>query len=105
MHKNLHQVRFCNKIKVGDIAIIKNPARKRQHWKIGRVLELIPGSDGNVRAVKLFRGDEHYRTNPQIVIHAIDHLYPLELSLTHNHVTAADSLSIDLDNIIVFERY
>ena len=48
LHRDLHQVHFQNKIQVDDIVLIKNPASKRQHWKLGRVLELILGDDGNV---------------------------------------------------------
>ena len=104
LHKNLHQTNFVNRIKVGDIVLIKNPAKKIQHWKLGKILELIPGSDGIVRAVKVFRGDEHYKTNPQIVIHAIKHLYPLELAITHDHVADADILDVDLDNVPVIDE-
>ena len=66
LHKNLHQIDFSNKVKIDDIVLIKNPAKARKFWKLGRVLELIPGSDGIVRAVKLFKGDKHYLTNPKI---------------------------------------
>ena len=45
---------------------------------------MIPGSDGLVRLVKLFKGDENYRENPKIVIHSSKHLIPLELSVTHD---------------------
>ena len=37
-----------------------------------------------------------YRTNPQIVIHAIKHLCPLELSLIHD--IKESELSIELDD-------
>ena len=77
LHKNLHQTNFVNRIRVGDYVLIKNPSKKRQHWTLGKVLEFFLGSDGNVWVVKVFRGDEHYKTNPQIVIHAIKQLYPL----------------------------
>ena len=46
---------------------------------------MIPGNDGLVRAVKLVKGDEHWRENPlQIVIHSLKYLFPLELSVTHD---------------------
>ena len=89
---------------MGDIVLIKNPAKKRQHWKLGKVLELIPGSDGNVRAVKIFRGDENYKTNPQIVIHAIKHLYPLELAISHDHVADTSTMDIDLEGVTVIDE-
>ena len=95
----MHQEKFKNRLRVGDIVLIKNPAKKRQHWKFGKVLELTPGSDGNVRIVKIFRGDENYKSNPQTVIHAIKHLYPLELAISHNHVADTSTMDIDLNNV------
>ena len=101
LHKDLHQIKFENKVKIGDIVLIKNPAKKRQHWRLGKILELIPGSDGIVRAVKLFKADSDYIANPQVVIHSIKHLYPLELSLTHN--VDETELSVD-DNVEVVDE-
>ena len=89
---------------MGDIVLIKNPAKKRQHWTLGKILELIQGSDGNVRAVKIFRGDAGYRTNPQIVLHAVKHLYPLELAITHDHVADTPSMEIDLEGVSVIDE-
>ena len=83
LYKNLHQEKFSSRLRVGDIVLVKNPAKKRQHWKLGKILELIPGSDGNVRTVKIFRGDEGYRTNPQVVLHAVKHLYHMIMWPTH----------------------
>ena len=42
------------------------------------MLELVRGHDDKVRSVKLKRGDG------VVIHHSINHLYPLELSLTHN---------------------
>ena len=104
LYKNLHQEKFSSRLRVGDIVLIKNPAKKRQHWKLGKILELIQGSDGNVRAVKIFRGDESYRTNPQIVLHAVKHLYPLEIAITHDHVADISSMDIDLEGVSVIDE-
>ena len=103
LHKNLHQVDFANKIKINDIVLIRNPAKNRKYWKLGKVLELYPGSDGIVRAVKVFRGDEHYRTHPQIVIHSLKHLYPLELSFTHDHVSKDMPMPENILDVVVDE--
>ena len=37
LHKNLHQVDFSNKIKVNDIVLIRNPAKRRKYWKLDKV--------------------------------------------------------------------
>ena len=65
------------------------PNKSRPYWLLGRVLELIVGHDDKVRSVKLKRGDG------VIVHHSINHLYPLELSLTHNHRIRVDDSPID----------
>ena len=103
LHKNLHQVDFANKIKVNDVVLIRNPAKNRKFWKLGKVLELYPGSDGIVRAVKVFRGDENYRTHPQIVIHSLKHLYPLELSITHDHVSKDMPMPANIGDVVMDE--
>ena len=91
LYKNLHETEFVNKIKVNDLVLIKNPVKARQHWRLGRVIELVYGSDNKVRTVKLLRGDAKYRQQSvrKLELHSIKNLYPLELSITHNHV--ADS--------------
>ena len=95
--KDLHEVNFSNKIKVGDIVLVKNPAVKRQHWILGRILELYPGSDGKVRSVKLVRGNADYQKNPlKPELHSLKHLYPLELSITHDDHAAKTPLSEEI---------
>ena len=87
LYKDLHETPFTNKIKVNDIVLIKNPAKSRQHWHLGRVLQTYPGSDGKVRSVKLLRGDANYEKGARrIELHSLRHLYPIELSITHSHV-------------------
>ena len=92
LHKDLHQSNFSNKIKINDIVLIKNfdprYVKSRQHWKLGRVKELIPGDDGRIRQVKVLKGRDWDKEPPNIEVHSISHLYPLELSLTHDHVVA-----------------
>ena len=94
--KNLHETKFENRVKVGDIVLVKNPAVKHQHWVLGRILELYPGADGKVRSVKLIRGKADYREKPiKPELHSLKHLYPLELSLTHDHTPIISQEIID----------
>ena len=76
--RDLHQVNWNDKISVDDIVLVKLLNKSRPHWVLGRVLELIRGHDDKVRSVKLKRGDG------VVAHHSINHLYPLDLSLTHN---------------------
>ena len=75
--KNLYSSHWENRIKVGDIVLIKAFNKPRPFWMMGKVLELIIGFDGNVRSVKLKQG------NGSVEYHSICNLYPLELSVTH----------------------
>ena len=109
-YKDLHDSKFVNQVRVGDIVLLKNiqPSviKKRQHWSLARVLELIYGSDGKVRSVKLLKGTADYETRPrQPELHPINHLYPLELSITHQHRVATpanqeyeDLVHMDVDS-------
>merc|ERR1712082_196446 len=55
---NLHETNFVNRVKVDDVVLVKGPPdKKRLYWRLGRILELLPGSDGKVRSVRLKRGD------------------------------------------------
>ena len=88
----LHQVNFSNKIQKDDVVLIKNPLKPKPYWSMGRVIEIFPGYDKNVRSVKLKLG------NGNEVIHSLKNLYPLELSLTHN-TTSENSPKIDNVNL------
>lgn len=46
---------FTNKIKVGDIVLIKSPNRFRPYWMLSRVLSLVYVDDQCVRTVKIKR--------------------------------------------------
>ena len=93
--KDLHEINFSNKVKVDDVVLVKGPPdKKRPYWHLGRVLEVIPGSDGKVRSVKLKRADG------DIAHHSLNHLYPMELALTHDHVAKGPDLSSDQDLIV-----
>ena len=76
---DLHETKFENRIKKNEIVLIKNPLKSRPFWDLGRVVQLIHGSDDKVRSVKIIKG------NGVEQLHSIKHLYPLELSLTHPH--------------------
>ena len=76
--KDLHQINWNNKISIDDIVLVKLLNKSRPYWLLGRVLELVRGHDDKVRSVKLKRGDG------VVTHHTVNHLYPLELSLTHN---------------------
>ncbi len=76
--KDLHEVNWHNKIKINDVVLIQLPNKSRPFWLLGRVVELIAGYDNKIRSAKIKRADG------QVQIHSLKHLYPLELSTTHD---------------------
>lgn len=57
-------------VKTGDLVVIKDNQSSLLVWRLGRVQELLPGSDEVVRVVKLF-------TNQGIVTRPVVKLVPL----------------------------
>ena len=93
----MHETPFTNKVQVNDIVLIKNPAKSRQHWHLGHVLQTFPDSDGNVHSVKLLRGDANYERGAcRLELHSLKHLYPIELSITHSHVPLLSDEELNL---------
>ena len=75
--RNLYESSWENRIKVGDVVLIKAFNKPRPYWLMGKVLELIMGRDSKVRTVKI------KQSNGVTEYHAISNLYPLEVSVTH----------------------
>ena len=57
-------------IKVNDIVMVLSTDQQRGHWKLGRILEVYPGNDGNVRVVKVLTGQNQY-------LRSINNIVPL----------------------------
>ena len=64
-------------IAVGDIVIVHDENHPRGLWKLGKVEELMPGADGNVRGafVRVHAGGKR----SGILKRPIQRLYPLEV--------------------------
>ena len=84
-YKNLHDVKFKNRIRVGDIVLIRNPRLKRDQWILGRVLQLFPGNDGKVRSAKVLRSGDWEKGPLLRSIYSVNLLHPLELNITHEY--------------------
>ena len=90
--RNLYRSTWVNRIKVGDIVLIKAFNKPRPYWMMGKVLELVMGFDGSIRSVKLKQG------NGTTEYHSICNLYPLELSITH---ASSSENNIPKDPVVV----
>ena len=84
-YKNLHDAKFKNRIRVGDIVLIRNPRLKRDQWILGRVLQLYPGNDGKVRSAKVLRSGDWEKGPLLRSLYSVNHLHPLELNITHEY--------------------
>ncbi|XP_050298616.1 uncharacterized protein LOC126737669 isoform X2 [Anthonomus grandis grandis] len=58
-------------VKMGDVVFIGNNLDKRVNWPLGRVIELLPGKDGEVRVVRV-------STERGQLLRPVQRLYPLE---------------------------
>lgn len=59
------------KISLGELVLVGNDNDKRLQWPLGRVVEVIPGSDGQIRLVRI-------NTAKGSLLRPIQRLYPLE---------------------------
>ena len=66
-------------ISIGDIVLLKNDATSRAFWKLGKVEELIPGRDGNVRAAVVKSVSDSGR--PSRLRRVVQHLVPIKVKV------------------------
>ncbi|CAL4193431.1 unnamed protein product [Meganyctiphanes norvegica] len=89
---DLHEVKFENRIKVDDIVLVKGKFKEKKiFWKLGRVQKIYPGDDGKVRSARVKASDGN------ISLRTINHLFPMELSLTHSHTSKRPNVEEILD--------
>ena len=62
-------------LKLGDIVIINDDNKKRLDWFSIRVIKIMPGSDGNVRLVRL-------KTQKGELTRPVQRLCPFELDVS-----------------------
>ena len=80
-------------IRIGDVVLIGCDNKKRLDWPLGRVIEIFPGRDQEVRVVKV-------KTSSGELIRPIQRVYPLEISqedhlLVSSSAKESDSFSVD----------
>ena len=66
-----HQVKNCS-FAVDDIVLLVDEKKKRQDWKLARIIKLFPGKDGRVRVVRLALGGQEF-------LRSVQRLVPLEV--------------------------
>ncbi|XP_076038610.1 uncharacterized protein LOC143023849 [Oratosquilla oratoria] len=90
--KNLYQKEWSDKIKKGDVVLIKHPNKPRPFWLMGIILEIIIGHDNKVRIVKV------KQNNGEIAFHTIKNLYPMELNITLGSQNPSQPSEVDTGN-------
>lgn len=63
----------------------------RSLWRLGKIVTVIKGSDGNVRGVHVQVLSKKGRVN--IIHRPIQHLYPLEVPTVENNVDNVESIT------------
>ena len=71
-HKGIPNVQRESVIKTGDIVCIHDDSVPRSFWRLGRVKELVRGSDGQVKGAAIKLGDKGKRSS--IIRHPIQKL-------------------------------
>ncbi|GFV35481.1 integrase catalytic domain-containing protein [Trichonephila clavipes] len=62
---------------IGEMVLIGNDNKKRLSWPIAKIIELIPGRDGEIRTVRL-------KTQHGTVIRPVQRIFPLEVQAIAN---------------------
>ena len=65
------------RFKIGRIVLIKVPGKPRNLWSLGRIIEVLPDKYGNIRVVKLVKGDKQEYTT------SVENVCPLELEISN----------------------
>lgn len=73
--KLFHKKDSGRAISLGEIVLVGNDQQKRIYWPIGRVSELLPGKDGQIRLVRI-------TTAKGQLLRPIQRVYPLEVAST-----------------------
>ncbi|UYV76664.1 hypothetical protein LAZ67_14001636 [Cordylochernes scorpioides] len=60
------------RIEVGEIVLIGNDQKKRISWPLGKVEEVLPGADGQVRVARV-------KTSSGVFLRPVQRLFPLEI--------------------------
>ena len=89
-HKGIPNVQRESVIKTGDIVCIHEDSVPRSFWRLGRVKELVRGSDGQVKGAAIKLGDKGKRSN--IIRRPIQKLFLLETSRVDTKLEETDSM-------------
>ena len=81
-HNCLLTKKLVRPVQCGDIVYVYDEKIKRQLWNIGRIKELLPGRDGQVRSAIVHPMDKSKK--PVNLICPVQKLTPLEVAVTES---------------------
>lgn len=67
-------------IRQGDIVSVHEDNTQRQMWRLGTIMEQLPGRDGNFRSARV-----RVMSGGQEITRPLQRLYPLEVTLEKDH--------------------
>ena len=70
---NKHQQTMSRPLAVGDVVFVLDDTKRKQFWRLGRIIELFPGRDGKRRVAKV-------KLSTSTLLRPIQRLVPLEVS-------------------------
>ena len=70
---NKHQQTMSRPLAVGDVVFVLDDTKRKQFWRLGRIMELFPGRDGKRRVAKV-------KLSNSTLLRPIQRLVPLEVS-------------------------
>ncbi|XP_048007165.1 uncharacterized protein LOC125242405 [Leguminivora glycinivorella] len=84
------RVKSLRSPQVGDLVQVKSDLKNRNLWKVGKIHELIRGSDGECRVARV-------KTDDSTLTRSVGHLYPLEVEDETPDIEpmAADSVEVE----------
>lgn len=84
------------RIAVGDVVLVHEDNKRRCHWKMGKVEQLIKGKDGKVRGAKVTTSSKGFK--PTTIRRPVQRLYPLEVSCSDSKEKTAEGEVVLEDN-------
>ena len=79
MHSQYRKKSHAPRIVVGDVVVIHNESQPRAMWKLGVVVELLVGADGENRAAVLRVAGQGRAT--KLLWHPVQRLFPIEMAV------------------------
>lgn len=78
-HRNRNSAQSSKgSIRINDIVVVHDENRSRGLWRVGRVMNLVRGSDDQVRGVKVRVAESGKK--PTTIRRPLQKLYPIEIS-------------------------